>query len=257
MKNRISQMISALVVVAALLFGSLTFRPTWLPVGVANAQSTVPATTLPRTITVVGEGKVSISPDIARAQIGVEVMMASVKEASDANKELIDAVLAALMAQGIDEKDIQTSGFSVYAERFGPEGPLPADQTNYRVSNNISVTVRDLATLGDVLDAAIEAGANNIYGVEFSLDDPSSVESEARQRAVADALAKAEELAELTGATIGQVVTVSEVIGNGGGYYSSNFAQASNVMSGGGSTPISPGQLELVMQLQVTYAIGE
>ena len=108
-----------------------------------------------------------------------------------------------------------------------------------------------------MLDAAIEAGANNIYGVEFSLDDPSSVESEARQRAVADALAKAEELAELTGATIGQVVTVSEVIGNGGGYYSSNFAQASNVMSGGGSTPISPGQLELVMQLQVTYAIGE
>lgn len=256
MNNRISHLLSALVLVAALLIGSLALRPAWSPVAVANAQSAQPATTLPRSITVVGEGKVSISPDIARAQIGVEVMMASVKEASDANKELLDAVLAALQAQGIEEQDIQTSGFSVYAERFGPDGPLPADQTNYRVSNNVSVTVRDLATLGDVLDAAIEAGANNIYGVEFSLDDPSTIESEARASAVEDARAKAEELAELTGATIGDVVSVSEVIGNAGGYYSSNFAEASRGM-GGGSTPISPGQLELIMQLQVTYAIGE
>lgn len=257
MKNQMSHTLSALVLVAALLVGSLALRPAWSPVAVANAQSTLPVTTLPRTITVVGEGKVSISPDIARAQIGVEVMLASVKEASDANKELLDAVLATLAAQGIAEGDIQTSGFSVYAERFGPDGPLPADQTNYRVSNNVSVTVRDLATLGDVLDAAIEAGANNINGVEFSLDDPSTVESDARRSAVEDARAKAEDLAELTGATIGEVVTVSEVIGNGGGYYSSNFADASRAMGGGGSTPISPGQLELVMQLQVTYAIGE
>lgn len=243
MKNPIRYALSAFALTAALFAGSVALRPAWSPVSVAQAQSA--PTTANRTITVVGEGKVSISPDIARAQIGVEVMMPSVKEASDANKELLDAVLAALAAQGIAEEDIQTSGFSVYAERFGPEGPLPADQTNYRVSNNVSVVVRDLATLGDVLDAAIEAGANNIYGVEFSLDDPSTIESEARQSAVEDARAKAEELAELTGVTAGDVVSISEVVGNGGGYYTSNFAEMSRAM-GGGSTPISPGQLELV-----------
>lgn len=255
MKNPIRYALSAFALTAALFVGSVALRPTWSPVSVANAQST--QSTLNRAITVVGEGKVSISPDIARAQIGVEVMMPSVKAASDANKELLDAVLAALIDQGIAEEDIQTSGFSVYAERFGPEGPLPADQTNYRVSNNVAVVVRDLAKLGDVLDAAIEAGANNIYGVEFSLDDPSVVESEARQSAVEDARAKAEELAELTGVTVGEVVNISEVIGNAGGYYTSNFAEMSRGLGGGGSTPISPGQLELVMQLQVTYAIGE
>lgn len=238
----------------ALLFGMfLAPQNNWHLNSTAFAQSNEQS----GTITVVGEGKVRIKPDIARAQIGVEVLMDSVKAASDANKERLEAVLAALQDQGIAEEDIQTSGFSVYAERYGSDGPLPEDQTNYRVSNNVSVTVRDLDTLGAVLDAAIEAGANNIYGIEFSLDDPSSVESTARESAVADAQAKAEELATLTGTTVGSVVSVSEVIGNGGGYYSSNFAEAARAMGGGGSTPVSPGELELIMQLQITYTIAQ
>lgn len=231
---------------------------TFAPAQVAQAQSTVPSTTLPRTITVVGEGKVKIKPDIARAQIGVEVMKASVKEASDANKATLDAVLAALKAQGIAEKDIQTSGFSIFAERYGPEGPLPENQTNYRVSNNVSVVIRDLDKVGATLDAAIEAGANNIFGIEFGLDNTDASESEARKGAVADAKAKAEELAELTGVTVGDVVSVSEVIGNTGGYYNaSNFAQLDRAMGGGGGTPVSPGELELNLQLQVVYTIAQ
>ncbi len=257
MKNSRINLLSTLLLVAALLFGASAINGRGTATSVASAQATVPGSNIPGTITVVGEGKVRIRPDVARAQIGVEVMMDSVKEASEANKERLEAVLAALQEQGIAEEDIQTSGFSVYAERFGPNGPLPDDQINYRVSNNVNVTVRDLDTLGAVLDAAIEAGANNIYGVEFSIDDPSTIESEARQSAVADAQAKAEELAELTGTTVSNVVSVSEVIGGGGGYYSSNFAEAARGMGGGGSTPISPGELELVMQLQITYAIGQ
>ena len=244
-----------LLLIVTLVDGAVIGAGGWATTPVAHAQAATASSG--GGITVVGEGSVRIKPDIARAQIGVEVMMDSVKAASEANKERLDAVLAALQAQGIAEADIQTSGFSVYAERFGPNGPLPEDETNYRVSNNVNVTVRDLETLGAVLDAAIEAGANNIYGVEFSVDDPTTVESQARQRAVADAQAKAGELAELTGVTLGNVVSVSEVIGNGGGYYSSNFNVAERAMSGGGATPISPGELELVMQLQVTYAIGQ
>ena len=151
--------VSALVLLIALFTGA--FRAFDLSaVQIANAQSNESATSLPRTITVVGEGKVKIKPDIARANIGVEVMKNSVKEASDANKAALESVLEALKQNGIEEKDIQTSGFSIFAERFGPEGPLPEDQTNYRVSNNVSVVIRDLEKVGAILDAAIEAGAD-------------------------------------------------------------------------------------------------
>lgn len=251
--------ISTIFLLIALIAGVVVLQPfDRSAIQVAHAQSTTATITHPRTITVVGEGKVKIKPDIARAQIGVEVMKSSVKEASDANKTTLDAVLAALKAQGIEDKDIQTSGFSIFAERYGPEGPLPENQTNYRVSNNVSVVIRDLDKVGAVLDAAIEAGANNIYGIEFGLDNTDTVEAEARKNAVADARAKAEELAELTGVTVGDVVSVSEVIGNGGGYYNaSNFNQLDRAMGGGGGTPITPGELDLTLQLQVVYTIAE
>jgi len=251
------RLFSSLFLLLALVVGAVALRAfDFSAAEVAHAQSAGTIPTLPRTITVVGEGKVTIEPDIARAQIGVEVIKTSVKEASDANKTALEAVLAALKAQGIADEDIQTSGFSIYAERYGTDGPLAEDEVNYRVSNNVSVVIRELDKVGAILDAAIEAGANNIYGIEFSLEDPSAFESEARQGAVADARANAEELAELNGVTAGGVVSVSEVVGNGGGYYNSNFAEVSRAMGGGG-TPVSPGQLDLTMQLQVVYAIAE
>ncbi|HMN28924.1 MAG TPA: SIMPL domain-containing protein [Caldilineaceae bacterium] len=241
---------------AVLLVGVLGLgAPKWLAeTPIAKAQAASPV--VGRTITVVGEGKVKIQPDIARANFGVEVVRPSVREALDQNKETMDAVLAALQEQGIAEEDIQTTGFSIYAERFGPQGPLPEDQVNYRVSNNVTVVIRDLASVGTVVDAAVEAGANNIYGIDFRVDEPGQLESEARQNAVTDAEAKAAELAELNGVSVGEVVSISEVISSGS-YYSGNFAQPIGLGGGGGATPISPGQLELVMQLMITYAIAE
>ena len=243
-------------VVALLALALLVMGAAVMNAPAANAQESSGAG-LPRTITVVGEGKVKVEPDIARANIGVDVVRPTVKEASAANKEIIDGVLAALKEAGVAEEDIQTSGFSVYAERYGPNGPLPEDEVNYRVTNNVTVVVRDLSKVGDVLDAAIEAGANNIYGVEFALDDPNSVESEARKKAIEDAKAKAAELAGLNDVTLGQVVSVSEVIGDMG-YFAGNFSQMSAPALGGGGGPtIQPGQLSLVMQLQVVYEIAE
>lgn len=230
----------------------------WVNVPAVEAQETQPvvSATVDRSITVVGEGKVSIEPDIARVSIGVETVKNSVQEASAENKTLVEAVLAALRAQGIEDKDLQTSGFTIYAERYGPEGPLAEGDVRYRVSNNIMVVIRNLENAGLILDAAVEAGANNIYGVEFALDDNSAAESEARAKAIADAKAKAEDIAGLSEVTLGQVMSVSEVIGSGGGFYAGNFAEQARGFGGGGA-PIQPGQLELVMQLQVVYAIGE
>jgi uncharacterized protein YggE len=225
------------------------------PARVANAQD-MPAVSqvLPRTITVVGEGRVRVDPDIARINIGVEVMRPTVREASDANQELVDSVLGALTDAGIPEEDLQTSGYSVYAERYGPNGPLPEDQTNYRVTNTVNVTVRDLETVGEVIDAAIEAGANNIYGIEFAVDDTTSYNSEARAAAVEDARARAAELAELTGVELGGVVSVSEVIGTVSPF--NNF-RADALAMGSGGTSIQPGQVSMTMQLQIVFEIAQ
>jgi uncharacterized protein YggE len=222
------------------------------PSRTASAQDVAPVPLLPRTITVVGEGKVNVEPDIARINIGVEVLRPTVREASDANQEIVDSVLAALSAAGIPDEDMQTSNFSVYAERYGVNGPLAEDEVNYRVTNTVNVTVRDLDTVGDILDAAIEAGANNIYGIEFAVDDTTAYASEARAAAVADSNARAEELASLTGVTLGEVLSVSEVIGTATPY--NNF-RAEAVGMGGGGTSIQPGTLELTTQLQIVYAI--
>lgn len=239
--------VGALAIAAVAVAGTLA-----APTRSASAQDVAPIT-LPRTITVVGEGKVTVEPDTARINIGVEVLAPSVREASDGNQAIVDSVMAALIAAGIPEEDMHTSNFSVYAERYGPDGPLADDAVNYRVTNTVNVKVRDLEAVGDVLDAAIEAGANNIYGIEFSVDDTKAYASDARAAAVADAGARAEELASLTGVTLGQVISVSEVIGASGPLFN-NFRADAQAMGGGG-TSIQPGTLELTTQLQIVYAI--
>lgn len=242
----------------ALLVGSIFVGGVagWLTVPDVHAQTTQVSVAAPGTITVVGEGKVSLEPDIARVNIGVETVKNTVQEASAENRTTVEAVLEVLEAQGIAKEDIQTSGFTIFSERYGPEGPLAEGDVRYRVSNNVMVTIRELENVGTILDAAIEAGANNIYGVEFMVDDPGESETEARTIAVEDARTKAAELAELNGLELGNVISVSEVIGMGGGFYSGNFAEQARGFGGGGA-PISPGQLDLVMQLQIVFAIGE
>ena len=222
------------------------------PAALASDKTSGPAAVSSRSVTVVGEGVVNIEPDIATATIGVEVLEATVKEASSAAQETMAQVKAALLVQNIREADIQTSNYRIYAERFGPEGPLPDDQVRYSVDNTVFITIRDLDSIGDVLDAAIDAGANNIYGVNFRIENPAAVESKARAMAIADARAKAGELADLNGLSVAGVLEISEIIGQGGGFFNSNFAQMGSDMEGGFG-PFSPGELTLAMQLQITY----
>ena len=248
-----TETVIGLTAMIALILIGVSFMMTATPAAQARAESL--ATEISHSVTVVGEGTVSIDPDIATANIGVEVLRPTVKEASLAAQEVMEDVQAALLAQNIDEADIQTRHFSIYAERFGPEGLLNEDEMRYRVSNTVSITIRELASIGEVLDAAIDAGANNVYGVDFSLADPASVESEARAQAVADARSKAEELAALIGVAVGGVMGISEIIGQGGGFYGGNFSQLTVAERGSGAGPINPGELMLTMQLQITYEL--
>ena len=216
------------------------------------AAATAPS--LPRTITVVGEGTVATQPDVAQVQIGVEIKGDNAQEASAEAAETMDAILAALAQAGVAAKEIQTTGYNIWVEqRVGPDGAA-TDQVIYHVGNSVSVTVRDLEKVGDVLDAAIAAGANSIYGVNFSVDDTDEVMAEARRLAAADALARAQELAGLHGVALGEVVSVSEVI-NGAAVPMFDSVNASMGLGNAGG-PISPGQLEMTARLQVVYAIA-
>lgn len=248
--------IAAFVLVIALVAGVVLGRGNFAP-QIAQAQME-DEMDHHRTVTVVGEGVVKIKPDIAQVTIGVEVVKPTVKEASAEVNAIMDAVMAALDEAGVEEKDIQTSGFSIWVERvYGPDGSFDDEQNRYHVNNSVFATLRDLETVGATLDAAIEAGANNIYGVTFSLADPKSVESDARAKAVENAKAKAEELAALNDAEVGAVVSISEVIGQGGGYFGGNFAASQMQLGGGGGggTSVSPGELSLSMQIQITYEL--
>lgn len=229
--------------------------PADMPTPVAEAPAAATNPNFVRTITVVGDGTVNIQPDVARANIGVEVLNASVEEAATENSRVTQQVLAALAEMGIAKEDIQTSGYSVYSERYSPDGSA-ATEVQYRVTNTVNVLIRDLDKVGEVLDASIKAGANNIYGVEFLLDDPTAARSSAREQAMQNAKATAEELASLSGVNVGRILSISEVIGSNGGMYSNQFTQFSTGAMGGGiNSPIEPGQLRLTMQLQVVYEL--
>ena len=232
------------VITLALLYFAAAPRLT--PAALASETTAASA----RSVTVVGEGVVNIEPDVATARIGVVVLRATVKEASSEANATMQEVKAALLAQDVEEKDIQTRHFDISAERYGPEGLLPEDQVQYRVRNTAYVTMRDLDNIGGVLDAAIEAGANDIGNVRFSLENPAAVESEARALAVAGARAKAEELAGLIGATVGEATEISEIIGHGGGFFNNSFSEMAMADSA-----FSIGELTLAMQLQVTYRL--
>lgn len=177
----------------------------------ASAQDATPtASSYPATISVQGDGTVMVAPDAASISIGVNIVNADLAEAQAQAESQIQAVLTALKAAGIDDKDIQTSNYGVNLIQDYDNNGMPGKITGYQVNNQLNVTVRDLAKLGDILQSAITAGANTVYGINFIVTDSTAAASQARKSAVADATQKATELAEASGGTLGKVIAISE-----------------------------------------------
>lgn len=181
----------------------------------AIAQEAAPA---PR-LTVTGHGEVSGTPDTAFVTSGVTSEAETARAALDANTAAMNALIEALKSAGIEERDIQTSNFSVnpnyvYTDQTDANGyRLPPRIAGYTVTNTVTVRVRQLDTLGAVLDKSVTVGANTINGISFSVEDPSALYDEARKEAIRDARRKAELYAGETGNELGRIAAISETQG--------------------------------------------
>lgn len=212
------------------------------------------------TITVTGIGNASGTPDMATLVFGVETFDVDISTAFARTNETIEAVINAVVAAGVDRADIRTVGLNIYQDRSGmvPFGvalpPMENGQTAafYSVGNQVNVTVRNIDSVAEVINVAVTAGANGLYGLEFRISDRAALETAARSAAFADAQARAAELAELMGVEIGVVASVYEL---SGGYYSP-YDVAQRGLNGGGGAVIEPGQLAVSIQLQVTFSVN-
>ena len=211
-------------------------------------------------ISLTGIGEVTAKPDMALITSGVVTQAATAREALTANTKAMADLLAVLKAAGVEERDVQTSGFSVnpnyvYSDQRDASGyTLPPQINGYSVSNNVTVRIRDLASLGTVLDQQVTVGANSINGVMFTVADPSALYDEARKEAFADAKKKAELYAEAAGEELGLIKSVSEQQG-----YSEPqpyMMKAMDSVAAAAPVPVATGELSFQVNVNVTWTFA-
>lgn len=204
------------------------------------------------TITTTGHGEAYGKPDMAQVQFGYSAVDTSIGAALQASSDAVTRIKQAMLQMGIAEKDIQTTNFSVWPEeQYDPMTGQPSGERRYRVENTIQVTILEIGKVAEVIEAGLEHGANNVYGLTFSIDDTSEIAKQARSAAVADARQRAEQLASEIGATLGKARIVTEVSGYEA--YPVLRQAAVEMAIGGGAPPISEGQLVLTIQVNVTF----
>lgn len=165
-------------------------------------------------ISVSGEGRSAVTPDMAVLSFSVVSDAKTAREALDANNKSMTDVLKALKEAGIAERDLQTSGFAINPQYQYPDnsdgGNKPPVLIGYQVANALTIRVRDLAKLGGIIDQAVTLGVNQGGSIFFTNDKPEAALTEARKAAVADAIEKAKVLSEAAGVSLGRVVEISE-----------------------------------------------
>ena len=218
----------------------------------AQDASPVAGTSANATVSVSGVGIVTVAPDTASVQLGVTVTEDTLTAAQAEASTQMEAVIAALKASGIADKDIQTSSYYVSVVQNYDSNGNPSEVTNFQVQNQVNVVIRDISKVGDVLDGAVAAGANTIYGVSFYVDDSTAASSQARALAVQDAQKRAQELAEAAGMTLGPVVSISEGYSSSPGYGRGGMGE---VQSAAPSTPIQAGTSTVEVDVTVTYQL--
>ena len=173
------------------------------------ASPALAQTVPPPAISVTGEATVSVAPDQAQIDGGVTSDGKTAREASEANNAAMGKVLLALKGAGIEEKDTQTSRLSLQPQ-YAPNRTGSSPITGYRASNRVTIRLRDVTKVANVIDVLVGAGANDIGGINFTVSQPSKHLDEAREKAVADARRKAEIFAKAAGEPLGEPLSISE-----------------------------------------------
>ena len=222
-----------------------------LPQGAGPYAAQAQSAEAPRQISVSGTGRVDLAPDMATVRIGVthqdEDAAAALQQTSDA----VAAMLARLTELGIAARDVQTAGLSlnpVWRDRPEQQGqPMP---WGFEASNVVSLRLRDIAALGEVLDSLVADGANRLDGVSFGLQDPEASMDEARRLAVADARRKATLFAEAAGGALGQVIDLTET-----GMATPRPQMMEMAAMRADSVPVAAGEVGITASVQMTFAL--
>lgn len=203
------------------------------------------------TFNVTGEGTVAVKPDIATLNAGIQAQGSTVKDAQDQINDAINKVAAAVKNLGIEQEDIQTTNYNINPTYDYTGGSQRI--TGYSASTNLSIKVRNIDLVNQVIDRATANGANQIGSISFNVDDKTKVENEARQKAVADAKSKAESAAKIAGFKLGRMVN-----------YSENFAgeprpipmmAVGSAGSPKADTAVEPGSSEVKVVVTLSYEI--
>jgi uncharacterized protein YggE len=212
------------------------------------------ATAPPRPqLTVSGTGIVRLTPDLASINLGVTTQDSDVARAVAANNRTTQAITDAVKGLGVAPEDVRTAYFNVSPQPQYNQTGMPTGQTIYWVNNTLLVTLRQVDQLGTLLQAAVEAGANNINGVSFDVADKSRAEEQARQAAMQDAAQRAARLATAAGAALGKVRSIST---GSSTYGTASYIEAANASAGGTSAvPIAPGTFDVQVDVTVTYEL--
>ena len=239
----------ALSLAVALTLGAL-LAPAFS--GPARADETAPR----RSMTITGTGDVSARPDIAYLDSGVVSEGKTAGAALAENTKAMNAIFAGLDTMKIAKDDIRTSQFSVNPLYTQP--PVRPDGTQeaatirgYQVTNQVTVTVRKLDSLGAVLDKLVTLGSNRLDSIRFEIENPEPMLDKAREAAVLDALRKAKLYAKASGVALGAVMSISE----SGGYQQPMYMKAPMAMRDSASVPVAAGTQQISASVSLTIAI--
>ena len=207
----------------------------------------------PPTLTVFADGSATAAPDIAIVTLGVISESPTAKDALAANATDMTAVIAAITEAGIATKDIATSGLSVSPVYSDPSKSSDgrSQVTGYRVQNQVTVKIRDLAKSGPLLDKVVSAGANRVTGIDFDIDKAGALRDAATKAAIAEARRRAELMAEAAGVKLGAIQSIQTSDGGGVPIFRAQMAMKAN-----DSTPVMGGEQQISANATIVYLIS-
>lgn len=227
---------------------------------VLTPQKSVADENQPSIISLSGTGSVSVAPDMAVISFGVVKEAETARIALDENNKAMASILKAMEENGIEKKDLQTSGFNIQPKYFYPkrkangEQPVP-EITGYRVANNLTIRIREIEKAGEILDLSVTLGINSGGNIQFTNSDTTTVLKEARIKAVEDALEKAQTLAQAAGVELGDILNISENISRPRPV---GIAQARSLsVQEDAAVPIASGENNYSVTVQMSWEISQ